>query len=140
MKLSVHYQQRPAHRPCMGTELKDVLLSQDVWIDYCIWFLIAFLKTSCSFKQQLVGTVSLCDIRSVYVQSKRKCVCRCQLCLLIMHVLSRNLKQTLYDILFSQGMCVIQEIYLLTGFTEPTLAHRQHSRNHDPTILGTVFL
>lgn len=41
VKQRVHDQQGRAHRPCMGTELKDVLLSQDVWIDYCIWFFIA---------------------------------------------------------------------------------------------------
>lgn len=41
MKQSVHDHQGRAHRPCMGTELKDVPLSQDVWIDDCIRVSIA---------------------------------------------------------------------------------------------------
>lgn len=35
----------------MGTELKDVPLSQDVCIDGCIWFLYSFVVTGCLFKR-----------------------------------------------------------------------------------------
>lgn len=42
MKQSVHDQQGRAHRPCMGTELKDVPLSQDVGLMTAFGFLIAF--------------------------------------------------------------------------------------------------
>lgn len=84
----------------------------------------------------------------VYVTSdpfmcKRILVCRYQLCLLIILDMSCQDSSNKHCVtfFFSQGMCVIQEIHLLTGrwiSTEPTPALRQHSRNHDPTVPGTA--
>lgn len=60
VKLSERYHTRDAHRPCMGTELEDALRSQDVWIDYRIWFLIGFQNRAAGLNGIGVGPVSLC--------------------------------------------------------------------------------